>query len=584
MSYHDFNTTNINVKNDFNAKGDGVTVDTAALQSTFNALSAAGGGTGYFPPGTYVINSVARTDAITSVSGAVFNDVSAASGDVGSYVIGVGINGPPLKILSVVPGVSFTTNQAPGGTPTSVFVISGCLVMPPGIKLKGANSFLTANAWSNFTATSQILDIGSGVGIICVGNTSNTNQQAPFGFEDISIRGQNTNMFGVYAGNMSWFVQMNRCDVSNHGIANLAIDANVNSHTFLDCAFMNAGTSGATGRTAGVLMHPYWSQSSASCVFDNCFFDRNYGFGITDGGGSGAFGVKLRDCQFNTTRASAFAGSGVSADLQTTTMGTASITGGWSESAATNDLITNGNVLVEGFTLNSAVNLGWLIQSGIATAIGCVFSSHIQHSLSITAGAGINWAGLDVVDSSFYVNSPASSVFAGVGSSTEIVQSNPASATSVVNSLSLAPNLTANQKVIEQLGVVASSNNLAQWAFLFSSLGSTSNALNFSFFGGSNVLSLKADLTATFGGAITVPKLNVTTGTNANAGTGTLSGGTVTISTTAVTASSLIFLTDTSNGANIGTLSVGTKTAGTSFVVNSSNALDASTFNWLIIN
>lgn len=79
-------------------------------------------------------------------------------------------------------------------------------------------------------------------------------------------------------------------------------------------------------------------------------------------------------------------------------------------------------------------------------------------------------------------------------------------------------------------------------------------------------------------------KLTIGTGSNASIGTGTLSAGTATISTTAVTASSLVFLTDTSNGANIGTLSVGTITAGTSFVVNSSNALDASTFNWWIVN
>jgi hypothetical protein len=79
-------------------------------------------------------------------------------------------------------------------------------------------------------------------------------------------------------------------------------------------------------------------------------------------------------------------------------------------------------------------------------------------------------------------------------------------------------------------------------------------------------------------------KLLIATGSNASAGTGTLSSGTVTISTTAVTASSLIFLTDTSSGINIGTLSVGTITAATSFVVNSSNVADASTFNWIIIN
>lgn len=77
-------------------------------------------------------------------------------------------------------------------------------------------------------------------------------------------------------------------------------------------------------------------------------------------------------------------------------------------------------------------------------------------------------------------------------------------------------------------------------------------------------------------------KLNITTGTNASAGTGTLAAGTATISTTAVTSSSLIFLTDTSG--STGQLSVGTKTAGTSFVVNSSLITDTSTFNWWIIN
>lgn len=80
-------------------------------------------------------------------------------------------------------------------------------------------------------------------------------------------------------------------------------------------------------------------------------------------------------------------------------------------------------------------------------------------------------------------------------------------------------------------------------------------------------------------------KLKIATGTNASAGTGTLSSGTVTISTTAVTASSLIFITDTSSGStNVGTLRVSAQTANTSFVVTSSNVLDASTFNWLIIN
>ncbi len=80
-------------------------------------------------------------------------------------------------------------------------------------------------------------------------------------------------------------------------------------------------------------------------------------------------------------------------------------------------------------------------------------------------------------------------------------------------------------------------------------------------------------------------KLLIATGSNASVGTGTLVGGTVTISTTAVTANSLIFLQDTASSiTNVGTLTVSSKSAGTSFTVTSTLALDTSTFNWLIIN
>jgi hypothetical protein len=78
-------------------------------------------------------------------------------------------------------------------------------------------------------------------------------------------------------------------------------------------------------------------------------------------------------------------------------------------------------------------------------------------------------------------------------------------------------------------------------------------------------------------------KLNIATGSNASVGTGTLSSGTVTINTTAVTASSIIQLQLTSCS-SCGTIYVGTVTAGTSFVVTSTNGSDASTFNYIIIN
>ena len=87
-------------------------------------------------------------------------------------------------------------------------------------------------------------------------------------------------------------------------------------------------------------------------------------------------------------------------------------------------------------------------------------------------------------------------------------------------------------------------------------------------------------------GNTTLGKLDITTGTNASAGTATLSSGTVTVSTTAVTANSIIFLTTQNPGtvANLGEHYIGTITAGTSFVINSTNASDNSTVGWMIVN
>lgn len=88
-------------------------------------------------------------------------------------------------------------------------------------------------------------------------------------------------------------------------------------------------------------------------------------------------------------------------------------------------------------------------------------------------------------------------------------------------------------------------------------------------------------------------KISIATGTNASAGTATLASGTVTISTTAVTASSLIFVAyNTPSGTLASGLSapVGSITAGTSFVINSLttagvvNTLDNSTVRWWFIN
>lgn len=77
--------------------------------------------------------------------------------------------------------------------------------------------------------------------------------------------------------------------------------------------------------------------------------------------------------------------------------------------------------------------------------------------------------------------------------------------------------------------------------------------------------------------------LQVRTGTNSKIGTAVLSGGTVTVANTSVTANSRIFVTSQTDGGTVGFLRVSAKTNATSFVITSSSILDTSTVAWMIV-
>ncbi len=82
---------------------------------------------------------------------------------------------------------------------------------------------------------------------------------------------------------------------------------------------------------------------------------------------------------------------------------------------------------------------------------------------------------------------------------------------------------------------------------------------------------------------ISVGSVTVGTGTS---GTATLSGGTVTVTNSAVKAASRIFTARNTTGGTAGHLNapVGSITPGVSFVINSSSGTDTSTVNWWIVN
>lgn len=125
------------------------------------------------------------------------------------------------------------------------------------------------------------------------------------------------------------------------------------------------------------------------------------------------------------------------------------------------------------------------------------------------------------------------------------------------------------------------------WTLITSSTGAASAA---------SYTATAGDFTATNGNLVlnTIGNgIQIKTGTNARIGQATLSGGTITVANTSVTANSRIFLTRNAVNAStaLGILTVGTITANTSFVIYAATAgtpgtplaADVSTVNWLIV-
>ncbi len=405
---------------DYGAVGDGVTDDSTAMNSTIAAASSAGGGTVFFPQGTYVVSSSSRRDTVSYTSGLTIHDTTASNGDVGSYLVGAGIQGRIPKIAGVTPGVSFTVDVAPLGSPTSLYVVKPGFVLPEGVKIQGAGPAYTTNGFGTGNASSsKILDKGTGITCLIRGaSASGGNASSRYGIRDISISGNaNSTLYGIYVGNMAWYLTIDTCDISQHGVAGLVLDGNMNSNDIRNTTFGYNGTASATDYTGGVVTTPFWQEPSAAVNFYNCFFNANFGWGICNGQGGGSYGVNLYGCQFNNTQASAAANSGTSMMIETISMGSANVSGGWSESAALYDMYTTGPVVASGFQFKSATSKHWYVNGGSVSVIGCWFSNASTCSLQLGSGANVTWNTTYIEDPFFFSGGPANSIILGMGSS-----------------------------------------------------------------------------------------------------------------------------------------------------------------------
>lgn len=183
-----------------------------------------------------------------------------------------------------------------------------------------------------------------------------------------------------------------------------------------------------------------------------------------------------------------------------------------------------------------------------------------------------------------YNYSPTTS---GTGSHVDLVFEGTINQTGTANQITrgiqINPTLTA---VVDYRAIEIAANSTSAKGIYQTGSSTTNNFVGATGFGSTTTPTDKLEVTGNIALLTAGNKMKIATGSNASVGTATLSSGTITVNTTAVTASSLIFVSYDTPSGTTGQLSApsGSIVAGTSFVINSTSGSDASTVYWWIIN
>lgn len=147
------------------------------------------------------------------------------------------------------------------------------------------------------------------------------------------------------------------------------------------------------------------------------------------------------------------------------------------------------------------------------------------------------------------------------------------SAITTPGSLTTTTSLSAGTTVTAGTGITATTGNIT----------ATAGAVN----AGTSITATLGNITATNGNLVLGTagnKLVIATGANASVGTSAaMSGGAVTVATTASSATAKIFYSRATTGGTPGDVSI-TAQDGTGFTLTSTSGTETSTFNWWIIN
>lgn len=634
--------TQYNVK-DYGAKGDGSTNDSSSIQSAVDAATAAGGGIVFFPPGTYsVTTNIIPKSNVTflgcgsasvlttpTLNGYIIN-WSQSSGTVNDIIIdSLKFSGPVNQTVSV-PTVGRTTSgngtyiavyidgsldtTGTFGTVTN-FTMRNCIVqntisLPIRIFGVTGKTIVTGCEFTNCK------DAGWGFNqeVICIGNHSYMSADNGFsisrGNSKVTCVGNTAELSAINGIWLSGFLtSVGPTDftcvgntVKNVGENGIIIQdgstyGTINGNTIDKGYYRGASDQLTDLLTCGI----YVNGDSASPTTPSTFVN---GLVISNNNirGSAQAGVYLNACkgvrvsgnlildagtQFLADGSTAIASNNTAQNIGILFGTTSTVTGTYIEG---NTIIDQRGTPYCNYGLQPTTSTSNQVFHNIMS--NCRNATNLTSQFTQAEPLAFNTAG------TVNMSSDGTNLTMNVVAGNRLVVSEPGSGTqSVLNLNNTDSTSSGGIGALMSAGAIGAfvggffatrtdaSSNSIMGVRVLSNGALTGSSTSAPFYLQGATGGVTANFNANVSLATVGNKLNIATGSNASVGTGTLSGGTVTISTTAVTANSLIFLTDTASVlTNVGTLSVSAKSAGVSFTVTSANVLDTSTFNWLIIN
>jgi hypothetical protein len=567
-----------NVK-DYLAVGNGVVDDTAAIQAAINA--AVNGGTVFFPPGNYLLNSsqltVPNVGTVLRGSGAENAKLTIGSSFTGAYAIQITASTCEVVDLTIQ-GNNATTTSNPIANAVEVTAVRRSKIT--------RCVFWFINGWaievtaggssSNNPDATMITDViirSSAGGIRFLGNTASGFAVNSFVSNIQYISG------GVTTGASANLDGLRIEDAWDILATNLflwtSLGTGVGLHIKGNCAASFIKNLDALGPNTGnnVLIEDSANGSPQNVQIDGGVIQQGLiGVRIT----GAAVNIHLSTLRFinNQTHGISVEGTGAPVHL--------------------NDLFfsTSGQGATgSNYDINwSGTSTGYVDDCRFASPIVTIGTPGVQQTVNISAAQAVrfinaSFQGTGSTSANWFTATPSAVLETSAGNFnfvTSVTLGNTGTAASAKGNIAAQPSASGNT-------ILSSNVNSADAFDRFRLLGDGS----FTVGSGAAARDVTVGRTAANQLGLTTTDLAIVTagrgvkiaeGTNAKMGTSVLVAGTVTVATTAVTANSRIYLTPQITGGTAGFLNIGTITAGTSFVIHSSNAADTSTVAWLIVD